>query len=302
MACLLSEKNKVLVQNLNLMKSVLIYCSFFTLVFISCNTLKIKHLVPRIHKDKSTKNNNPPEIIPQTESQTKSAKNPTVFNYIETYKNIAIREMNKSGIPASITLAQGILESANGNSQLAIEGNNHFGIKCTPEWKGKTILKDDDQKNDCFRVYKTPDESFRDHTDFLKRKRYAALFELDKDDYRGWAKGLKAAGYASNVSYADLLISLIERYHLNKFDQEETRTEKIIREDKILTEIVKNIPLEKKDESATRRVNMKIHEVKPGDTLFSIAKKFGLSVEEIMQLNRLGETILKPGQLLVVSK
>jgi flagellum-specific peptidoglycan hydrolase FlgJ len=182
-------------------------------------------------------------------------KSYTAISYIERFKQIAIREMNNSGIPASITLAQGILESGNGNSELALKGNNHFGIKCTPEWKGKTMLKDDDQKDDCFRVYKTPEESFKDHTEFLKRKRYAPLFELDKNDYRGWAAGLKEAGYATNPRYAELLISLIERYNLNRFDRMETETEKIIREDKVLTEIAKNIPLEKKEEVSRPKGN-----------------------------------------------
>ena len=140
-------------------------------------------------------------------------------SYIERYKNIAITEMNGSGIPASITLAQGILESGSGNSKLAKEANNHFGIKCATEWKGETILQDDDNKDDCFRVYKSPEESFRDHTEFLKRKRYASLFELDKNDYRGWANGLKTAGYATNPRYAELLISLVERYDLSRFDR-----------------------------------------------------------------------------------
>ncbi len=210
--------------------------------------------------------------------------------------------MNSSGIPASITLAQGILESGNGNSELALKGNNHFGIKCTPEWNGKTMLKDDDQKDDCFRVYKTPEESFKDHTEFLKRKRYAPLFELDKNDYKGWATGLKAAGYATNPRYAELLISLIERYNLNQFDRMETPRGKIVREDKVLTTIAKNIPLEKKEEASRPRVIMKIHEVKSGDTITSVSKLYGINVDEIKRLNGLEDTNLKPGQLLVVSK
>src|SRR5690606_6233865 len=112
----------------------------------------------------------------------------------------------------------------------AREANNHFGIKCTPEWKGGTTYHDDDQHDDCFRVYKRAEDSFHDHSQFLLRKRYAALFELDKDDYKGWARGLKAAGYATNPKYADLLISLIERYQLHQYDRPETRDQKNHRE------------------------------------------------------------------------
>lgn len=222
--------------------------------------------------------------------------------YISRFQTIAITEMNSYGIPASITLAQGILESGNGNSSLAREANNHFGIKCTSEWSGKTILKDDDQKDDCFRVYSTAEESFRDHSEFLKRKRYASLFELDKNDYRGWASGLKEAGYATNPRYAELLISLIERYDLSRFDRKESKMEKIKREDKVLTEIVKNIPEERKQESAKAPVTMKIYEVKQGDTLYSIAKRFYLTVDDLQILNDIKNSDLKLGQLLLVSK
>ena len=226
----------------------------------------------------------------------------TADDYIERFKTIAIKEMNSYGIPASITLAQGLLESGNGNSSLARDANNHFGIKCTAEWKGKTILKDDDQKDDCFRVYTSPEESFRDHSEFLKRKRYASLFELNKDDYRGWAEGLKAAGYATNPRYAELLIILVDRYDLSKYDRKEGYIEKIKREDKVLTEIVQNIPEEKKQEPAKAPVEMKIYEVKQGDTAVSIAKKFAITVDDLRILNDLVTSDVKLGQLLLVSK
>jgi len=223
-------------------------------------------------------------------------------DYIERFKAIAIKEMNSYGIPASITLAQGILESGNGNSSLARDANNHFGIKCTSEWKGKTILKDDDEKDDCFRVYTSPEESFRDHSEFLKRKRYASLFELNKNDYRGWATGLKAAGYATNPRYAELLITLVERYDLSKYDRKEGYIEKIKREDKVLTEIVQNIPEEKKQETSKAPVEMKIYEVKQGDTMYSIAKRFAITIDDLKILNDLGSADVKLGQLLLVSK
>ena len=130
--------------------------------------------------------------------------------YIAKYKATAIEEMKKTGIPASISLAQGILESGNGMSELAVYANNHFGIKCH-EWKGASYNMDDDAKDECFRKYKNADESWKDHSEFLTgRPRYAALFKLKKDDYKGWAKGLKAAGYANNPKYAELLIKIIE--------------------------------------------------------------------------------------------
>jgi len=302
MVYILSEKNNVQMRKPNLIKSLLIFLPCMILLMGSCGIIKKKNSSPQVQAPVPAQKTKPSETAKAGERQIPEIKNHTAVTYIERFKYIAIREMNNSGIPASITLAQGILESGNGNSELAIEGNNHFGIKCTPEWKGKTMLKDDDQKDDCFRVYKTPEESFKDHTEFLKRKRYAPLFELDKNDYRGWATGLKAAGYATNPRYAELLISLIERYNLNSYDRMETKTEKIIREDKVLTEIAKNIPLEKKEDALQTRVSMKIHEVRSGDTLASISKLFGLSIDEVKLLNGLEDTNLKPGQLLVVSK
>ncbi len=144
----------------------------------------------------------------------------TVEEYIETYKDIAMREMRDHKIPASITLAQGIIESGAGNSALAREAKNHFGIKCHKEWKGKTYTMDDDEKNECFRVYKNAEESFRDHSEFLtSRPRYADLFKLDIMDYRSWANGLKAAGYATNPAYATMLINRIELNKLYLYDQ-----------------------------------------------------------------------------------
>ena len=140
-------------------------------------------------------------------------------DYITQWKEVAMLKMKEHGIPASITLAQGLLESRNGNSILAAEGNNHFGIKCTPDWSGGKMYHDDDGKNDCFRKYKRAEDSFEDHSTFLKRPRYAGLFELKPTDYKGWAHGLKKAGYATDPRYPSKLIELVERYELNKFDE-----------------------------------------------------------------------------------
>jgi LysM repeat protein len=162
-------------------------------------------------------------------------------------------------------------------------------------------LKDDDEVDDCFRVYDRAEQSYRDHSEFLLRKRYAALFELDKNDYVGWARGLKTAGYATNPKYADLLVSIIERYQLFQYDSPESKREKIQREEKVFTEIVENIPNEAYDAVAKPPVKMVIHEVKKGETLFAIADRYGITIAEFKQLNNIkGETI-QPGQLLLVS-
>lgn len=139
--------------------------------------------------------------------------------YIERWAATAVREMYRSGVPASITLAQGILESRSGLSALAAEGNNHFGIKCHKDWKGKTMKVDDDRKGECFRVYGSAEESFRDHSDFLRYwDRYKFLFDFDTKDYESWAYGLKKAGYATDPAYPQKLISIIEEYDLSRFD------------------------------------------------------------------------------------
>jgi LysM repeat protein len=144
---------------------------------------------------------------------------PMTVTYIDQHRELARAEMARSGIPASITLAQGILESRSGQSRLATDGNNHFGIKCHEQWTGKTIHEDDDSRHECFRKYGTVEESYRDHSDFLMtRERYKQLFEIPKEDYTSWAYGLKSAGYATSPTYAQSLIGLIQRYELYRYD------------------------------------------------------------------------------------
>lgn len=148
------------------------------------------------------------------------SKSNSTQDYINTYTKIAIEQEKQYGIPACITLAQGILESGSGRSRLATEANNHFGIKCHNDWKGKKIYKDDDKKNECFRVYDNAEQSYIDHSLFLVgKKRYADLFKLKITDYKGWAKGLKQAGYATNPKYPQLLIDIIELYDLANISQ-----------------------------------------------------------------------------------
>jgi LysM repeat protein len=255
--------------------------------------------------------------------------NYTSLSYIEQYKDVAIEEMNKNGIPASITLAQGLIESGSGNSSLAKYANNHFGVKVTSDWKGKGYYKDDDKRNDCFRVYADARESYRDHSEFLKRKRYSALFELDKNDYKNWAYGLKQAGYATNPKYPELLINLIDKYQLYKYDQPESEAQKLQREDKIFTQINANIPQEKKkftpvDVPPSQKVitssqveaqgspaaampvavtvDTRFHTVEKGDTLFNISKRYNLTVEELQSINNLTDAGIKIGQKLQVVK
>lgn len=146
-------------------------------------------------------------------------RNAAYENYIEKYKDIAIEQMEEHHIPASITLAQGLLESGAGQSELARRSNNHFDIKCHDEWTGKRTYHDDDRRDDCFRVYSSVRDSYEDHSKFLLRPRYARLFKLDQQDYKGWAHGLKACGYATLPTYANRLIGIIELYELYRYDK-----------------------------------------------------------------------------------
>lgn len=276
------------------MKKILWFC-LFSLSLASCLP---KQKVLQSTGGRPPYQARPIERLPSAPAAVKSA---SAEAYINQYKDVAIQEMNKYGIPASIKLAQALLESGNGNSALARQSNNHFGIKCASGWTGRRVLKDDDHVDDCFRVYQHAEESFRDHSEFLLRKRYSSLFELNKNDYVGWARGLKQAGYATNPRYAELLISLIERYQLYQYDSSESVPEKIVREEKVFQEIVQNIPNEVKDSQAKPPVSMAIHEVKKGETLYAIADKYGLSVDSLKQLNDISDEVIIPGQLLLVS-
>lgn len=176
----------------------------------------------------------------------------TTEEYIDKYHKIAMRQMKEFKIPASITLAQGILESGNGNSELAKKAKNHFGIKCHSTWTGKRFYMDDDAEDECFRVYKSPEESYKDHSLFLtKRGRYSFLFtDYSTTDYKKWALGLKKAGYATNPKYPDLLIGIIERYHLYKYDREDYVPEIVSEEEVLVLEELneENFELEQTDE------------------------------------------------------
>jgi flagellum-specific peptidoglycan hydrolase FlgJ len=228
--------------------------------------------------------------------------NYTVATYIERFKAIAIKEMNLYGIPASVTLSQGLLESGFGNGELARVANNHFGIKCTSDWKGRSYYKDDDRPDDCFRVYNNPEESYRDHSEFLKRKRYAKLFELDKNDYVGWAYGLKEAGYATNPQYPQLIINTIKKYSLDQYDRPEGEIQKIRREDRVFTEINQNVAKAAKDSISRAIQGSRFHTIATGDTLYNISKRYGLTVDELKSLNNMLDNNIKIGQQLIVGK
>ena len=147
-----------------------------------------------------------------------SAQRTSIEEYVEQFRDIAMHEMKRSGVPAAITLAQGILESESGNSELVKRSNNHFGIKCKSTWAGDSVNHDDDAVGECFRAYSDASESYRDHSNFLRgNQRYASLFRLDPEDYRGWANGLKRAGYATNPRYPEQLIKYIEQYNLQQY-------------------------------------------------------------------------------------
>ena len=204
-----------------------------------------------------------------------------VATYINNYEQIAMEEMLQYGIPASITLAQGILESGAGKGELTRRANNHFGIKCHTGWTGERVYHDDDEKGECFRKYKDPKYSFRDHSLFLtRRSRYQDLFKLDKSDYKGWAKGLKKAGYATDPKYPNKLISIIDRYDLTRYD------------DQVLGG---SAVLAKLDDS-----KISTYTVQKGETLYSISRRFNMTVETLKEYNGLQSNTISVGQVLYV--
>jgi LysM repeat protein len=221
-------------------------------------------------------------------------KNQGILDYINTYKTLAIEEMRRSGVPASITLAQGIHETDAGNSELAKKGNNHFGIKCKSSWKGEKIYHDDDARGECFRSYPSAEDSYRDHSDFLRNNdRYAFLFKLEPEDYKGWAYGLKEAGYATNIKYSQLLIKLIDEYNLQNYTLialekpavqplEKTATTELIVENSKPTETVSDYPTGVFELNKT-----KVIFVKKGASLLAIATEYDLPLSRLVDFNDL---------------
>lgn len=276
---------------------------FTLLTLIGCNATKPvivtkKSAAPKpkkevVHSTRKTNNSKPESKNSQSEVIVSTSKttvtNDVVTNYISQFKDIAMSNMKNYGIPASIILAQGILESGAGKGDLAARSNNHFGIKCHKGWTGETVKHDDDSAQECFRKYNDPSESYEDHAVFLTgRNRYANLFTLEKGDYKAWARGLRAAGYATDPKYPEKLISYIERYNLHQYDSE------------VLN--VNYTPTKKQPIviASIETVDKNLYEVQKGDTFYSISKKFNLLVDELKQINNLSENVLSIGQKLRV--
>ncbi len=206
--------------------------------------------------------------------------NQAYWTYIDTYKNLAIEQMQKYRIPASITLAQGLLESAAGRSTLATEANNHFGIKCGSGWTGPYVLRNDDAPNERFRKYKSARESYEDHSKFLQGRRYQGLFQLKITDYKGWAHGLKAAGYATNPVYAESLIRIIEMYNLMQFDDAKFR-----KDNSASLNRPKNDFFEKHTVLRNNKNYFIIVEI--GDNMATISRQTGVSLRKLYKYNEL---------------
>lgn len=235
-------------------------------------------------------------LLLSTFALTAQKKIQTNIDYIEKYSLIAVKKMNEHGIPASITLAQGILESGAGKSELAQKSNNHFGIKCHNDWSGERVYHDDDKKGECFRKYKRPEDSYEDHSNFLKRPRYEKLFQLKTTDYKGWAKGLKECGYATAPDYAQKLIGLIETYELYKYDNGEIQVEEKIlpNENNIiaprteyLTESTMGIIPAYRTHKVISSEGRKAVIAESGDSYYSIAEEFDLRKWQIRRYNKL---------------
>ncbi len=244
-----------------------------------------------IDKTTTPQNNNEKEdtntsVVLEATTRVK-VTTPMVLAYVEKYKSVAKENMVNTGIPASITLGQAILESGAGSGPLSVQANNHFGIKCHKEWTGPSISYTDDEENECFRKYDDPRDSFRDHSYFLtSRPRYEPLFQLEKDDYKEWAKGLKLAGYATDPKYPDKLIAIIERFQLNRYDAE------VLGKEFVSTTISKQDIVYNDD-------TLK-YTVSKGDTLYSISKKFNISIEKLKKKNNLQDNTLSLGQTIII--
>ena len=225
------------------------------------------------------------------------------LKYIEEYHQLAIQEMQLTGIPASITLAQAMHESANGTSQLAKKANNHFGVKCTANWKGKRFYRNNNRRNSCFRKYETVEDAYKDRSRFLSNnKKYAFLFKYSNTDYKNWAWGLQRSGYASSKKYAKLLLKTIKVYDLQKYDvlkldSLSSDTSKIADSLQIDT-VVKPKTIEVSKQASKPKV--KYHKVKSGESLYTISKKYKVSVNSIKKANNLKSNLIKPGKKLII--
>ena len=236
----------------------------------------------------------------------------TPDEYINAYKDIAIAEMKRSGIPASVTLAQGILETECGNSELVKKSNNHFGIKCKSTWKGESVTHTADAPNECFRKYNNPVDSYKDHSDYLKTSpRYEALFKLEPSDYKGWAYGLKKAGYATNPKYPQIVISNIEKYNLQQYDNLTTEEAdniaiaKITQQEKqIVNEVVVDFTSLENSIKLKNKINgLKALIAPKGASLLVIASKANIDLSKLLEYNDLStDGLLKDEQVIYLEK
>lgn len=230
-----------------------------------------------------------------------SAQRLSPEQYIATYKDLAIREMKRMGVPASITLAQGLLETEGGNSALLLKSNNHFGIKCKSSWTGESVSHDDDAAGECFRVYKNAEDSYRDHSNFLKgNDRYAFLFKLDPANYKGWAYGLKKAGYATNPNYPQILINNIEKYKLQQYSLEALSDVPVFDATKYTNdpEVKSVIPDEESNSSSINQeitINgCKALRASKGTSLLAIATLYNIPLSKLLEFNDLQNAGLLP--------
>lgn len=228
-----------------------------------------------------------------------SEKKYTQEEYVNKWKSVAVSQMLQYKIPASITMAQGIIESGNGNSVLAQKANNHFGIKCH-EWTGDKIFIDDDKKNECFRNYKSANESYQDHSEFLtKRSRYSKLFALEMTDYKSWAQGLKDAGYATNPKYPQLLTDLIERLKLDELDKAGAETSAPVDYIANSGKVSGKVALESKHTVMIHNNKVKYVVAKKGDTFYRISKEFEMGLWQLYKYNDFGDRkdVLEEGDI-----
>lgn len=224
----------------------------------------------------------------------------TPQQYVEKFKDLAISEMHRTGVPASIKLAQGILESESGNGNLVKRSNNHFGIKCKSYWEGEKVYHDDDERGECFRKYDDPKDSYRDHSDFLRgSERYASLFKLKKTDYKGWAHGLKKAGYATNPRYAQILIWQIDKYNLHQYDLMPDNSSNLAANEDAPAPDAPTIPVvqvsnEVKNDAydlnaVTKRNGLKAIYATAGTSLLAIATKHDIPLSRLLEFNDMSE-------------
>lgn len=271
----------------------------FTILIVSCSSKKpVVRTVSKPNTNRTSTKKQPVKEVVKLKTETTvvhskeantseelvatskvSTTSDDVKVYIDRFKEVAKHNMKEHGVPASITLAQGVLESGAGKGRLCTIANNHFGIKCHTGWTGESVSHDDDAAQECFRKYQDPSESYRDHSLFLtSRSRYNGLFKLDKGDYKSWARGLKAAGYATDPKYPDKLIGIIERYQLYEYDNEVLN-----RDYHFQPEIIKEN-------------NEFYHVVEKGDTLYSLSRKYDLTVEDLKRMNNMSDNSLSIDQ------